>query len=80
MFQMNQQAQVVEIDGRSTAALPTQQLTKLVAQRQLAREEVGTVEVAIPRAVVTERKKVESILEAIGFSEEPVPVQSVMGQ
>lgn len=79
IFQMNQQAQVVEIDGRSTAPLPTQHLTKLVAQRQLERDTTGgIVEVAIPRAVQNERKKVESILEAIGFSEEAVEVPNVM--
>ncbi len=80
IFQMNQQSQVVEIDGRSTAPLPTQHLTKLVAERQKDRDTSGVVEVAIPRAIENEKKKVQTILEQIGFSDEPVPVPSVMGK
>ncbi len=78
IFQMNSQAQVVEVDGRSTAALPTQHLTKMMAERREEKAQQGVVEVAIPRAITNERKKVQTILEQIGFSEEPVPVPALM--
>jgi hypothetical protein len=78
VFQMNAQAQVVEVDGRSMTPLPTQHLAKMIAQRRLDNEAAGVVEVAVPKQLATERKKVETILEAIGFSDEPVPVPSVM--
>lgn len=77
-FQMNMNAQVVDVDGRSLQALPTKKLVEQLAQRRVAREEAGTVDVVVPRALPAERKKVESILEAIGYSDEAVPVQKVM--
>ena len=78
LFQMNSQAQVVEVDGRSTAPLPTQHLGKMIAERRLAREGVGVVEVAVPKQLATERKKVATVLESIGFADEPVPVLNIL--
>lgn len=78
-FQMNAQAQVVEVEGRSLAALPTKQLQERLAERRIGREAAGVVDVPIPStAVLTERRKVVSVLEQIGFSDEAVPVPRVM--
>jgi hypothetical protein len=83
---MNAQSQVVEVDGRSTSALPTKHLEDLRKERVLERQNRGVIEVPMPQlgapvtptAVLTERKKVESILERIGFADEAVPVQKVI--
>jgi hypothetical protein len=77
-FQMNMNSQVIEVDGRSLQALPTKTLAAQLAARRENRELAGIVEVAVPRALPNERKKVESTLEAIGYSDEAVPVQKVM--
>lgn len=77
-LQMNAQSQVVQIDDRSTAPLPTSHLQKMLTDRRTVREEAGLVEIAVPRAVETERKKVVSILEQIGFADEAVPVVNVL--
>lgn len=91
-FQMNSNAQVVEVDGRSMAALPTKVLTEQMAARKAARDTAGVVDVlpvtpvapaltnnpAPSLAQLTERKKVVSILEQIGYSDEAVPVQKVL--
>lgn len=80
VLQMNAQAQVVEVDGRSMTPLPTAHLGKMIAARRQAALEAGTVEVAVPRQLATERKKVETILDQLGFADEPVPVPAIMGQ
>lgn len=84
-FQMNNNSQVVEIDGRSTAALPTKHLQEMMKERKLARDAAGVTTVQlpaltapVPATVVTERKKVESILERIGFADEAVPVPKIL--
>lgn len=84
-FQMNANSQVVEIDGRSTAPLPTKHLQEMMKDRRLAREGLGVTNVQLPAltapvttVVANERKKVESILERIGFADEAVPVQKIL--
>lgn len=82
-FQMNANSQVVEVDGRSMASLPTKHLTERLKERREAREAAGIVDVSVPKlqekqAVLTERKKVETILEKIGYADEAVPVPKVM--
>jgi hypothetical protein len=78
-LQMNSQSQVVEIDGRSMTALPTKNLVAQLANRKQQREELGTVTIEAPRLPdARERKKVESILDQIGYSDEPVPVARVI--
>lgn len=74
-FQMNRESQVISVEGRSMQALPTKSLAKLVAEDTLQVEDARTVEIP---AMTKERKKVESILEQIGFADEPVPVPSVL--
>lgn len=69
-FQMNSNAQVVEVDGRSMQALPTNQLTKQLADRREQRQVL--TDMRVPTAVTNERKKAVSTLEAIGFSEDSV--------
>lgn len=92
-FQMNTSAQVVEVDGRSMAALPTKNLTEALRERREQRDALGTIDVAAgdvtlfkhpptletPTTVKTERKKVETILEKIGFAEDTVPVPKILG-
>lgn len=83
-FQMNSNAQVVEVDGRSLAALPTKTLAEKLKERAQERITAGTVDVQMPSLAspttveATERKKVVSILEQIGYSDEAVPVQKVL--
>ena len=78
-FQMNQQAQVVEIDGRSTAPLPMKKLNEeLLARKQVRIGAPEFVEVAVPAPANSERKKVMTILEQIGVSEDAPEVQNVM--
>jgi AraC-like DNA-binding protein len=81
-FQMNQNSQVIEVDGRSMQALPSKHLVQQMAERRKDRELAGvqTVElVGVSRVQETERKKVVSILDQIGYADEPVPVQKVVG-
>jgi hypothetical protein len=86
-FQMNANSQVVEVDGRSMAALPTKHLADKLKERRDGREAAGVIDVmpALPnvqlqpaQVVSTERKKVASILENIGYADEPVPVPKVL--
>lgn len=78
-FHMNANSQVVEVDGRSTAALPTKNLVEMVKQKKNERDLLGNVEVVMPRIPsANEKKKVESILEKIGYSEETTDVQKIM--
>ncbi len=80
-FQMNSSSQVIQIDGRSTEALPIQQLQKRLAERKEQRAAIGTTDPLqiSDVAVKQEKKKVASTLEAIGFSEEAEEVVNVMG-
>lgn len=78
-FQMNSQAQVVEIDGRSTAALPTNQLARLLAekkQKQLENSPNDILDVSPARK--SEKKRIESVLESIGFAEDPPEVPQLL--
>lgn len=90
-FQINVNSQVVEIDGRSTAALPTKHLMEIVKDRRAARESKGTVSVEVSNfptlqapvetaVQITERKKVETILDRIGYADEivPTPVKKIL--
>lgn len=85
-LQMNIQSQVVEIDGRSLAALPTKHLVEKLKERREARNQQGEIvdvkmpqlSAPVPTVVSTERKKVESILERIGYADEPVPVPKLL--
>lgn len=99
-FQMNTNSQVVEVDGRSMAALPTKHLAEALRERREQREARGTIDVdpasmipaqprsqpkqasmprlMTPTTVVTERKKVETILEKIGYADETVPVPKIL--
>lgn len=83
-FQMNAQAQVVEVDGRSTAPLATKNLATMMKERKEIRDAQGIVEVAIPKLEApstverTEKKKVQSILESIGYADETVPVTKII--
>jgi hypothetical protein len=92
-FQMNSNSQVVEVDGRSMAALPTKNLIAELKARREARDAIGVVDVAMPAlhtlqapvqstvqptAKSLERKKVESILEKIGYGEDAEPVMNVL--
>jgi hypothetical protein len=80
-FQMNTSSQVVEVNGRSLASMPVQQLTKQLADRRAQRLEHNPGDVLdVPTTVHTERKKIVSTLEAIGFADEPVPVPSILAQ
>jgi len=78
-FQMNNQSQVVEVEGRSMAPLPATKLAERMEERKqlkLAGPQLTVVD--MPVAAATERRKVVSILEQIGFSEEAVAVPNVM--
>lgn len=86
-FQMNSQAQVVEVDGRSMAPLPSKNLHQRLQERTADRITAGVVDVKIPELGApiavslekqTERKRVVSILEQIGFADEAVPVPNIM--
>jgi len=81
-FQMNTAAQVVEVDGRSMAPLPTKHLQEVMKEKQqlrLTNSDNGEItQVEIPQAVVRERRKVESVLEQIGFADEAVPVENIL--
>lgn len=85
-FQMNAQAQVVEVDGQSMAPLPSKQLHEKLRERAAERNSAGVVDVKLPELSApiptlqqqTERKRVVSILEQIGFADEAVPVPNVL--
>ena len=78
-FQMNPNAQVIAVEGRSMLPLPTQNLQKHLQQMKEEREAAGIVDVSVNTpARLSEKKKVESILEQIGYAEEAVPVPSIM--
>jgi AraC-like DNA-binding protein len=78
-FNMNSNSQVIEVDGRSMQALPSKHLAARMAERKVLRDESGVQTVTLPsRVQQTERKKVDTILEQIGYSDEPVPVQKVL--
>jgi transcriptional regulator with XRE-family HTH domain len=80
-FKMNAESQVIEIDARSTEALPTQQLQKNLAARRAARlQQLVEVEATGHRMLPdkAEKRKIASTLDAIGYSEEAEEVQNVM--
>jgi transcriptional regulator with XRE-family HTH domain len=83
-FKMNSESQVIEIDARSTEALPTSQLQKQLAARRASRISSDVTAIAnggkkvLPAAQIAEKRKVASTLEAIGFSEEAEPVANVL--
>lgn len=78
-FQMNSESQVIQIDGRSTEALPIQQLQKRLAERKLERVAIAAQPTTI-QDTSGERKRVQSTLDKIGFSEEAEPVVNVLAQ
>lgn len=86
-LQINSESQVVEVDGRSMAPLPTKHLQQMVAERRKEREAAGIVDVEIPQVGAQqptkqlsgqERKKVVSLLEQIGGADVAVPVPKVV--
>jgi hypothetical protein len=80
-FITNHSAQVVEVEGRSMAALPTKHLQTVMDERKKERLQLvhtpNTV-IDVPAVQQAERKKVLSILEQIGFAEEATDVQDVL--
>lgn len=88
LLQMNSNSQVVDVDGRSTMALPAKHLLEQLEARKLGREHAGVVTIESPRAPsngqpvstarTNERKKVMTILEQIGFSDQAEPVLNVL--
>jgi len=65
-FQMNPQAQVVSVEGRSMMPLPASHLNSHLQRLKERQEAAGIVDVEVSTAKKTERKKVESTLAAIG--------------
>lgn len=71
-FTLNQNSQVVDVDGRSMAALPTNKLLELAVQRRQVIE-------AAP-AQRHDAKRAEAVIDKIGATQlqEPPPVRNVL--
>lgn len=79
-FQMNAQSQVVEVEGQSMLPLSSKNLAAQMAARKQQRQDAGVVTVEAktpPPQLPAERKRAVSILEQIGYADEPVPVPKV---
>ena len=72
-FTFNASNQIVDVEGRSMAPLPTNRLVQMAAQRR------ATIEAA--PAQIADQRKAQTVLDKIGVAElqAPPPVRNVLG-